>query len=160
MPLLATRQELENEIKQIRELAAQNAQQLDANAGLDFTARLKQLNAQMAQGEVKKLTMQNSIEAAKDERKTTTAQLRAAERKMDEIVKFSQRELRLPKEHDTERQVVYAIVIYGRIYVCRNADMTRNETDIQWTDKTGVEFADPRKNKGWDTVANETEQLA
>ena len=160
VPLLATRQQLEGEIKQIRELAAQNAQQLDANAGSDFTGRLKQLNTQIAQGDVKKLTMQNSIEAAKDERKTMTARLRAAERQMDEIVKFSQRELRLPKEHDTERQVVYAIVIFGRVYVCRNADMTRNEIDIHWTDKMGVEYADPRKNKGWDPITNESELRA
>ena len=148
VPLLTTRQQLEDEIKQIRDLAAQNAQQLDANSGTDPSERLKNINAQLVAGEIKKLTAQNRIEAAKEEKKNVAARLTKAEKQMAEVAKLSQRELRLPKEHDTDRQVVFAIVHFGRIYFCRNADLTRNETDIHWTEKEGVEYADPQKTRG------------
>jgi hypothetical protein len=152
--LLATRQQLDDQIKLIREVAAQNAKELDANAGSDPSQRLKQLNAQLADSEVKKLDAQNKIAVSEEEKKRVAAQLIAANKQMAEVAKQSERELRLPREHDTDRQVVYAIVLYGRIYCCHNADGTRNETDISWTDKDGVEYADPRKNKGLDAVAN------
>src|SRR4051812_5963958 len=69
--LLAQRQQLEEDIKRIRELAAENEKEIDANAGSDPTERLKKLDAQIAEAEVKKLTMQNSIEASIDEKKRT-----------------------------------------------------------------------------------------
>jgi len=160
VPLLATRQQLEDEIKQIRELAAQNAQQLDANASSDPSERLKKLDAQIAEGEIKKLTAQNSIDAANEEKKRVAARLAALQRQMAEVAKLSQRELRLPKEHETDRQVVFAIVIFGRVYFCRNVDLTRNEKDIKWTDKGGVEYAAPLKTKGLDPLKNAAELRA
>jgi hypothetical protein len=152
--LLAQRQQLEDEIKRIRELAAQNEKEIDANAGSDPTERLKKLDDQIAETEVKKLAAQNSIDAATDEKKHTSERLAALERQMAEVAKMSERELRLPREHDTDRQVVYAIVMYGRVYFCRNTDMTRNENDIQWTDGPGVEVAAPKQGKGWDPSIN------
>ena len=160
VPLLATRQQLEDEIKQIRDLAAQNAQQLDANASSDPAERLKKLDAQIAEEEIKKLTAQNSIDAANEEKKRVAARLAALQKQMAEVTKLSQRELRLPKEHETDRQVVFAIVIFGRVYFCRNVDMTRNEKDIKWTDKGGVEYAAPLKNKGLDPLRNAAELRA
>lgn len=154
VPLLATRQHLEDEIERLRELAAQNAQQIDANAGSDPSDRLKQLDARAAEQEIKKLTAQNAIEAANAEKLRVAARLAALQKQMAEATKLSQRELRLPKEHDTDRQVVFCIVIFGRVYFCHNVDMTRNETDIKWTDKDGVEFADPRKDRGFDPLTN------
>jgi len=152
--LLATRQQLENEIRLIRELAAQNAKEIDANASSEPTERLRKLNVEIAQGEMKKLLEQNKIDESNDEKKRVAAQLAAAEKQMAETAQKSQRELRLPREHDTARQAVYAIVMYGRVYFCKNADMSRNETDIKWTDRGDDEFADPRKDKGLDPVAN------
>jgi len=152
--LLAERQQLESEIKLIRELAAQNAKELDANAGSDPTERLKKLDAQITEDEIKKLEAQNKIAASTEEKQHVAAQLDAAKKQMAEIAKLSQRELRLPREHDTDRQVVYVIALYGHIYVCHNVDMTRNETDIKWKDQGGVEYADPKKNKGWEPAAN------
>jgi hypothetical protein len=153
--LLTERQQLEDEIKGIRELVAQNEKEIDANAGSDPTERLKALDAQAADAEVKRLMMQNSIDASNEEKKHTADQLAAFEKQMAEAAKLSERELRLPREHDTDRQVVYAIAEFGRIYFCRNADMTRNEKDIQWTDQGGVvEIAAPRKDRGLDPVAN------
>lgn len=154
MSLLAERQQLEGELKAIREMAARNAQEVDANASSDPSERLKKLEAQLTDAEVKKLEEQNKIDASKEEKKRVATQLDVLEKKMEEVVKQSQQELRLPKEHNTDRQAVYIIVLYGRIYFCHNADMTRNETDIKWTDRGGVEYADPRKAKGYDPIAN------
>jgi len=155
--LLATRQQLEDEIKSLRELAAQSAQEIDANAGADPTERLKQVDTQLAEEEKKKLAAQNSLDGATDEKRRMEARLVGLEKQMDEAKKLSQRELRLPKEHDTDRQVAYAIVIYGKVYFCRNLDMTRNSTDIVWTDKNGAEYAAPIKGKGLDPVKNAVE---
>jgi hypothetical protein len=152
--LLAERQQLEEELKAIREFAARSAEEIDANASSDPSERLKKLDAQLTDGEVKKLEEQNKIDALKEEKKRVAAQLNVLKKKMEEVVKQSQQELRLPREHNTDRQAVYIIVLYGRIYFCHNADMTRNETDIKWTDRGGVEYADPRKSRGLDPVAN------
>lgn len=155
--LLATRQQLEDDIKRLRELAAQSAHEIDANAGADPTERLKQADAQLAEEEKKKLAAQNKLDAANDEKKRVEARLVGLEKQMDEAKKLSQRELRLPKEHDTDRQAAYAIVIYGRVYFCRNTDMTRNNVDIAWTEKLGAEYAAPVKGRGLDPVKNAAE---
>jgi len=158
--LLATRRQLETELQQLRELAAQNSQQIDANAGSDPAERMKKLDAEIAGDRLKKLAAQNKIAVSEEEKKRVAARLAAAEKQMAQVAKLSERDLRLPREHSTERQVAYIILLYNRIYLCRNADMTRNETDIKWTDKDGVEYADPRKNRGLDAVANASQLSA
>jgi hypothetical protein len=158
--LLATRQQLEDEIKRLRELATQSAHEIDANAGADPTERLKQADAQLAAAEKKKLAAQNSLDSANEEKKRIEARLVGLEKQMEEARKISQRELRLPREHDTDREAVYAIVIYGKVYFCRNLDMTRNNSDIAWTEKLGAEYAAPIKNKGLDPVKNAAELRA
>jgi len=154
MSLLSTRQQLQNELQQLRQLAAQNSQEIDANAGSDPADRMKKLDAQIAGEQVRKLAAQNKIAAAEEEKKSAAARLAAAEKQMAEVAKLSQRDVRLPREHDTDKPAAYIIVLYNRIYPCRNADMTRNEIDIQWTDKDGVEHAEPRKNKGLDPLTD------
>src|ERR1700743_1051564 len=67
--LLATRQQLEDDIKRLRALATQSAHEIDANAGADPTERLKQADAQLAEEEKKKLAAQNKLDAAHDEKK-------------------------------------------------------------------------------------------
>jgi hypothetical protein len=152
--LLTERQKLEAEIKTIRDLAARNTEDIDANASSDPSERMKKLDAQLTEEEVKKLEEQNKIDASKEEKKRLSAQLDVLEKQMEELAKQSQQELRLPREHNTDRHVIYVIVIYGRIYICTHADLTRNETDIKWTDRGGVEYVDCRKDKGLDPVAN------
>jgi hypothetical protein len=152
--LLDQRKQLQDEIKLIRELAAQNAREIDANAGSDPTERLKALNAQIAAAEVKKLEAQNSLAASKDEEKHTKERLEALKKQMAEVAAKSERQLRMPKEHDTDRQVVYIILRYDRLYFCRNLDLTRNDTDFHWTIKGGVETPDPIKDKGLDPDVN------
>ena len=154
LALLDTRKQLQDQIKLIRDLAAQNAKAIDANAGSDPTDRLKALNAQIAAAEVKKLEAKNSLNASKEEAKSVAQQLDALKKQMAEVAARSQRQLRMPREHDTDRQVVYIIVRYGRVYFCRNVDLSRNENDIKWTDNAGVEIADPRKAKGLDPDVN------
>ena len=40
------------------------------------------------------------------------------------------------------------IVRYGHIYPCRNSDLSRNETDINWTSTVNNEIAEPIQGKG------------
>src|SRR5579862_4712521 len=93
--LLDTRKQLQDEIKAIRDLAAQNEKEIDANAGSDPTDRLKALNAQIAAAEVKKLEAQNSLTASKEEARQVTEQLEALKKKMAEVAARSQRQLRM-----------------------------------------------------------------
>jgi hypothetical protein len=154
LALLDTRKQLQDQIKLIRDLAAKNAKEIDANASSDPTDRLKALNAQIAAAEVKKLEAKNGLAASKEEAKHVAEQLEAKKRQMAEVAGRSQRQLRMPREHDTDRQVVYIIALYGRIYLCRNIDLSRNENDIKWSDSRGVETADPIKAKGLDPDVN------
>jgi hypothetical protein len=64
-----------------------------------------------------------------------------------------QRPLRLPREHDTGKRIIYVIARYGHIYPCRNSDLSRNESDIVWTSKLDSEIAEPIQGKGFDPVA-------
>jgi len=155
--LLTTRQQLEDEIKRLRELATQSAREIDLNAGSDPTERLKQADAQLAEEEKKKLVAQNKLDATNEEKRRVEVRLVGLEKQLDEAIKLSQRELRLPREHDTDRQAAYVIVIYGKLYFCRNADMSRNNVDIAWTEKLGAEYAAPVKGKGLDPVKNAAE---
>ena len=70
--------------------------------------------------------------------------------KLDEL----QRPLRLPKEHETGKQVMYIIVQYGKLYPCRNADFSRNETDIHWTTTFASDTAEPIRSEGIDPAQN------
>ena len=154
--LLTTRQQLENELNQLRTLAAENAQQIDATAEVDPAERMKQLATTTAEQRTKKLETQNKLTAAEEEKKRDAAHLAALEKQMSDLAKLSQRDLRLPREHNTDRYVFYVIVIYNRIYPCFNADLTRNESDIKWTtsETDAASTAEPKKGKGLDAVAD------
>ena len=152
--LLATRQQIQDEIKSIRELAAQNAKELDAAASSDPAERMKSLNAQLAAAQAKKLEAQNSLAASMENAKRLNSRLGGLEKQAAGLVRESQRQLRLPKEHETGKRVIYVIARYGRIYTCRNSDLSRNETDIEWTSTLSSEIAEPKKGKGIDPVGN------
>jgi len=152
--LLATRQQIQNEIKAIRELAAQNAKELDVTSSTDPAERMKKLNAQLAAAQTRKLEAQNSLAAAKENTKRLNTRLTSLEKQASDLVNESQRQLRLPKEHETGKRVIYMIARYGRIYTCRNSDLSRNETDIEWTSTFTSEIAEPKKGKGIDPIGN------
>lgn len=152
--LLATRQQIQDEIKAIRELAAQNAKELDAAASTDPAERMKSLNAQLTAAQIKRLEAQNSLAASKENAKRLNTRLAGMEKKAVDLVNESQRQLRLPKEHETGKRVIYIIARYGRIYTCRNSDLSRNETDIEWISTLTSEVAQPKQGRGIDPNAN------
>lgn len=152
--LLATRQQIQDEINAIRELAAQSSKELDATASADPAERMKNLNAQLAATQARKTEAQNSLAASKENAKRLNTRLVSLEKQAADLVNESQRQLRLPKEHETGKRVIYMIARYGRIYPCRNFDLSRNESDIEWTSTLTREIAEPRRGKGIDPVAN------
>lgn len=152
--LLAARQEIQNEIRAVRELAAESAKELDLVAGADPAERMKALTAQLATAEAKRLATQNSLTAARENAERLATRLAGLEQQVANRVNESQRELRLPKEHETGKRVIYVIARYGRIYPCRNSDLSRNETDIEWTSTISSEIAEPKRARGIDPASN------
>ena len=155
--LLATRQQIQDEITAIRELAAQNAKDLDAFSSADPAERMKNLETQLAAAQAKKLEALNSLAASKENAKRLNMRLVGLEKQATDLVNASQRQLRLPKEHETGKRVVYIIARYGRIYTCRNSDLSRNENDIEWTSTLTSQIAEPRNGKGIDLTVNSAE---
>jgi hypothetical protein len=151
--LLEARRRVQDEIKALRDLSAQNAKQLDASASTDPAERMKSLNAQLAAAHARKLDAQNSLAATKENTKRLNARLTGLEKQASDLVNESQRQLRLPKEHETGKRVIYVIVRYGRIYPCRNSDLSRNETDIDWASTLSSETAQPRQGRGIDPAS-------
>lgn len=152
--LLATRQQIQDEIKTIREIATQNAKELDDSASSDPAERMKALNSQLMAAQTRKTEAQNSLAALKDNVKRLNTRLAGLEKQASDLVNESQRQLRLPKEHETSKRVIYVIVRHGRIYPCRNSDLSRNETDIEWTSTLTSELAEPKQDKGIDPSRN------
>lgn len=148
--LLTMRQQIQDEIKTIRELAAQNAKELDASASSDPAERMKALNSQFTAAQTRKTQAQNSLAASKENVKRLNTRLAGLDKQASDLVNESQRQLRLPKEHETSKRVIYVIARYGRIYTCRNSDLSRNETDIEWTSTLTSEIAEPKAGKGID----------
>lgn len=152
--LLASRRQIKDEINQVRELAAQSAQDLDASASINPADRIKNLNAQLAAAQLRKLEAQNSLAASQATTNQLHIRLASLQLQTTNLVNQSQRKIRLPKEHDTDKQVIYVIARYGRIYPCRNPDMSQNEADISWTEKSTDEIAEPKPGKGIDLASN------
>lgn len=118
------------------------------------------MNAQLAAAQTKRLEAQNSLAASKEEIKRLHARLAGLEKQETDLVNESQRQLRLPKEHETGKRVIYIIARYGRIYTCRNTDLSRNESDLEWTSTLTSEIAEPKKDKGIDPFNNAPELRA
>jgi hypothetical protein len=152
--LLSTRKELQDAIQQIRDTVAQNSKELDAANAADPAERLKFLNAELAATQARKLEAKNSLAAAEENIARLKQRLSDMERQVTAKLDELQRPLRLPKEHDTGKQVVWIIVRYGHIYPCRNADLSRNEVDINWTTDIDGETAEPIRGRGIDPIQN------
>src|ERR1043166_3413428 len=146
--LLDTRRQIQNEINDTRELATQDAKEIDASASSDPAERMKNLSAQLSAAQARKLAAQNGLDASKDNVKRLSGRLAGLDQQAANLINESQRELRLPKEHETGKRVLYVIVRYNRIYPCRNSDLSRNESDIEWTSTFTSETAEPRMGKG------------
>lgn len=152
--LLSTRKDLQDAIQQSRETVAQNSKDLDTASAVDPSERLKFLNAQLAAAEAHKLEAKNSLAAADENFKRLKQRLADLERQVTTKLDELQRPLRLPKEHETGKRVIYIIARYGHIYLCRNFDLSRNETDIDWTTTLTGETAEPRRGQGIDPTGS------
>ena len=148
--LLSTRKDLQNAIQQIRETVTQTSKDLDTASAVDPSERLKFLNAQFAVAQAHKLEAKNSLTAAAENTKRLKQRLADMERQVTTKLDELQRPLRLPKEHETGKRVIYIIARYGHIYLCRNSDFSRNETDIDWTTTLTGESAEPKRGLGID----------
>jgi len=152
LTLVATRKDLLAAIQQARETVDRNSKDLDSASAADPAERLKFLNVELATAQAHELEVKNSLAAAEENIKRLKQRLTDMEAqvaaKLDELQKL----LRLPKEHETGKRVVWLIARYGRIYPCRNADLSRNETDISWTTGLDDEIAEPIPGRGIDPV--------
>jgi hypothetical protein len=148
--LLDSRSQLEAGIRQIRDAETEASNELDAAAAVDPADRAKDLNRQLSAAELRKVELQNKLKAVEDAKTSLKKRLddldRQAKMKAGELVQ----NLRLPKEYQTGKRVIYVIVEYGRIYPCRNTDLSRNETTIVWKTSGERESAYPIQGKGLD----------
>ena len=152
--LLSTRKELQDTIQQTRDAVAQNSKELDAASAADPSERLKFLNAELATAQARKLELKNSLAAAEENTKRLKQRLADMESQVTAKLNELQRPLRLPREHETGKRVIWIIARYGHIYPCRNADLSRNETDINWTTQLDSEIAEPVRGRGVDPILN------
>ena len=154
MLLLSTRKNLQDAIQQSRDAVAQDSKELDAANSADPSERLKSLNAELAAAQAHKLAATNSLAAANENIKRLKQRLADMEGQVAVKLNQLQRPLRLPREHETGQRVVWIIARYGHIYSCRNADLSRNETDIIWTADLYGEKAEPIRGRGIDPMQN------
>lgn len=154
MALLAERKDLQNEIQQTREATADTAKEVVTANAADPAERLKFLNAELAAAQARKLTATNGLAAADEDIKRLQERIAEMEEQIQAKVQDLERPLRLPKEYDTASEVVYVIIRYGKVYPCRNADMSRNETDIHWTITPITDTAEPIPTAGMDPVTD------
>jgi hypothetical protein len=162
MVLLTTRKDLQETIQQLRDNLVQDAAELERTNASDPAARLKSLTAQQAAAQASRLNASNSLSAAGENIKRLTQRLADLEKQVKVKLADSERALRLPKEHDTGKHVLYLIVRYGRFYPCQNLDLSHNETDIRWASFFGREIAFPIEGRGLDLngVANYFNELS
>jgi len=121
---------------------------------VEIRQRLKFLNAELLAAKTHKLEAQNSLVATDENIKRLKQRLADVERQVSDNLNDLQRPLRLPREHETGKRVVYVIARYGHVYPCRNSDLSRNEIDINWISKHGGEIAEPIPGKGLDPTIN------
>jgi hypothetical protein len=152
--LLTTREDLQDAIQQTRDTVAQTSKDIDTASAVDPSERLQFLNAQLAAAGARNLEAKNSLAAADENTKRLKQRLADLERQVTAKLDELQRPLRLPKEHETGKRVIYIIARYGHIYLCRNFDLSRNETDIDWTTTLTGETAEPRRGLGIDPAGS------
>jgi hypothetical protein len=110
---------------------------------------LKVLNSELAAAERSKIERQNSLAAAKENNERLKQRLESLQHQVATVINESQRPLRLPRERETGKRPFYIIVQYGRIYPCRNADFSRNESSITWGSSGESDVARPIPGQGY-----------
>ncbi len=132
MALLTSRQDLQDQIRQMREAVAENMKDVETAAAADPAARLKFLNTELADAQAKKLAAQNSLAAQEEDISRRKEHLAGLQQEVIAKLRDMQRPLRLPLEHTSDKPVIYVIVEHGRLYPCENPDLSQDTTDIHW----------------------------
>jgi len=96
------------------------------------------------------LERENELSVVTDNSKRLRQRLADLGRQVAASRKASERPLRLPKEHSTGMKPFFVIVQYSRVYPCREADLSRNDTSISWKSHGDSETANPISGKGRD----------
>lgn len=148
MALLSTRKSLQDAIHEAHDEIGENTKNLETANATDPGDRLKFLNSEQANEQAKKLDAQNRLEAAQQNINRLKQRLADMQVQVQAKLNDLQRPLRLPMEHPTDKQVLYIIVQYGRIYPTRNPDLSQNDVDINWTTGFFTETANPIPGKG------------
>jgi len=148
--LLDSRKQLQEELDRARQAVANENKTLETANAADPAERLKQIEAQLAVAEAQNLDAQNRLDADQENIRRLQQRRTALEQQIAAKFKELERPLRLPKEYQTGKRVSYFIVRYGHVYPCRNADLSRNETDLTWKSRLDDEIAEPIRGKGID----------
>jgi len=107
LSLLSTRKDLQEAIQQTRDTVARNSKELDSASAADPAERLKFLNAVLTTAQVHKLEVKNSLAAIEENINRLKQRLSDMERQVTAKLNDLQRPLRLPKEHETGKRVVW-----------------------------------------------------
>ena len=148
--LLSTRKELQEAIQQLRDNNARDSLELETTNAADPAERLKSLRAALATAQTRRLDAQNGLSATQENNQLLNQRVTDLEKQVTARIDESERAVRLPKEHDTDKRVVYIIIEFGHFYPCHNIDLSRNETDIKWVSFLGREVASPIRDQGLD----------
>jgi hypothetical protein len=130
--LITTRKDLQEQLQQSEDIISRKTKDIQAAAAADPAERAKELNAQMADARLRQAEATNRLAAAKQDLDRLKQRQADLEHQINIKTQETQRQLRLPKEHETGKDVVYVVARYGLIYPCRNSDLSRNETTIEW----------------------------
>ena len=148
--LLDSRTELQAALQQVHDAESEATRTLDAAAALDPADRARDLSRQLSTAELRKVELQNKLNAVEEARNLLKKRLADLDRQVKTKAGELVENLRLPKEYQTGKRVIYVIVQYGRIYPCRNVDLSRNETTIVWKMDGERESASPIPGAGFD----------
>jgi hypothetical protein len=152
--LMATRKDLEEQLQQVATTITQKQRDIQAAAATDPSERAKYLNQRMAEAALRQADAENRLAAAKQDLQRLKQRQADLGRQIAIKTQDTERLLRLPREHETAKEVVYIIARYGMIYPCRNSDLSRNETTIDWGINGNT--ADPMPGKGIPPAATAT----
>jgi hypothetical protein len=155
MGLLSTRKDLQDAIQNTRDAVTINTKDLETANATDPGERLNFLNSELASAQQKKMDAQNGLQELQQQINHFKEHLADMEQQVAEKLNDMQRPLRLPMEHQTDKQVLYLIARFGRLYPCGGSDSGQNSTDIHWTSLgLDAESAEPIPGKG--LAPNET----
>jgi hypothetical protein len=143
--LIATRKDLQQQLQQVDAVIARKTEDIRAVAATDPSERAKYLNQRMADAQLRQSEAQNRLAAANQNLQHLKQRQADLKHQIASKIQETERPLRLPREHETGKDVVYIIARFGLIYPCRNGDLSRNETSIEWG---FLGTADPIPGKG------------